>query len=299
MKNQEKFLVIFDADATLVNSEEIQGAFYREAFLRLFKNNPDAIRNLENTLCEDEEKCKEWYCQNLMGRLSKHVEVVSKNIAPINQEQMDWVNEYVDKRILESVGPDMIIDGAKDTLKCLSEMDNVDVCILSGGSAEPVAMELIKSGTFGRDVKISGFYTSEWLKKDGKRLEKHDMVKEIMKDRGITDASYVICVGDGAGDMKMGTDIDKKSANAWRIGFVGAFSSKLFKDKHAKMLLDNGADVVFDGHRGLLDSILSRIEKVTTVQAKTLSAKQYGKKDKSLSPAEFKVLAEKQGIKVL
>ena len=304
MKNNEKFLIVLDADATLVNSEKMQGAFYRDALSILFKDNPEAIKKLDSTLSSDEEECKEWYYNNLMGRGALQAQVISENIYPITTKEMAMVNGYVDKRLLQAVGKDMVLDGAKEMLQDLSKMENVEICIVSNGSAEPVALELLKSKTLDSSTRINGFYTLEWLKRSGERIDKTEMVKQIMADRGITDATHVICVGDGIGDMKMGTNIDENGKNAYRIGCVAAFDSpetgrNPFKDKRAKELLDNGADVVFDGYNGIFDAIVKKIAEVESKNTQNKEKSSDKTKNGSLDLPTFRKIAEERKIRIL
>lgn len=262
-----KFYVVFDVDATVVDTESMQASFYREAFVDLFRHNDEAINNLEQTLSSDAELCRRWYFENLMGKVSRQKEIIGRWIGDVTEEQLIAVRAYVDAKVIEKVDSGSALPGMKELIYELSRNNNIELCFISGGSMVAVTRELVGSGVLNSEVGFRGLYTREHYD------TKKNMLKKIMQQDNV-EAKNIIIVGDGYGDMEAGRNIDVNGASAFCIGYMGAFVSQTdeFKSQRAEKLYESGADIVVSNALELRREIMSRISDVSSSSARECKA---------------------------
>lgn len=124
-------MVVVDITGVVSDDEHIQVLGFRDVLKEMFADNPIALKNLEATLSNDDEKCVEWYFDTLKGKVNQQRDIISKNIYPISEEERNEMRN----RIYACLPKPEPVKGIKETLNSLKGRKDIDVVYVSAGSS--------------------------------------------------------------------------------------------------------------------------------------------------------------------
>lgn len=214
-------MVVVDITGVVSDDEHIQALGFRDVLKEMFADNTIALKNLEATLSNDDEKCVEWYFDNLKGKVNQQRDIISKNIYPISEEERNEMRN----RIYACLPKPEPVKGIKETLNSLKGRKDIDVVYVSAGSSG--RKKLVSFGIESEDAANVYINVSDREKK----------IQEII-DNGGYDKRKVINV------ISSSDGVVKGVYNVAATQFCRDHCSKEFSDKYDDKIKKSGADIV-------------------------------------------------------
>lgn len=302
----KKFVVIFDVDGHLIDTESLGYQAYYEVIKEYLINNekPNALRKFEVEFAP-ENGGMNWFVENMMGKSHQLVsKLIYKEFILLDdrndiyleamdsypssnfnsraytafakqiyrekrdnfQFEMAKIRKEVDKRVIERTDESSLLLGAKEMLTRLNANKNVSVHFVSGSSRERLKQIFTKTGLIDLIDFEHNVRGGEDFKYKTQALEQIQKQEGSQHNRDILLPSSHMIF---SGDSIYDA-MSSEQSHIYFIGNVAASHCANCKTEHSQRLIENGADVVVSTMVALKQNIINRILDVRSKEERAI-----------------------------
>lgn len=250
----EKFVVAFDVDGNLIDTEATAAFACYDILQQFFADDEQALQRVHKYLAPENGGTK-WFAYNLTGQTGQlFCDVVNRFFSScpnqMTMENFAVLHEKFGWLIADSVTEDFVLPDVVDMLDRLSADKNIAIYYISGAVGARLQAELVNSGI----IRFADFDTNVYH--FGMFPYKADAIKEIMAKEGV-DNDHFIFSGDGATDM-----IQAKKVSGGGVYVIGNTAASHCTGAYADKLIQAGADEIVCGGKELYKAVTARINKI-------------------------------------